>query len=559
MKQRFSHITLSVFLLVLYAHVDQVLAGKIFLLVAADTSEKGGIALSTGPDTDFMRGVFYAHVSIDQLVIYGHDIDRSNDRKTVVWTGPDIRRDLGDMKNKILQAIDNCPVGTDDTIVFFYSGHGAFDSEGHYLQMPDQETTLSRRLIIQRMQSKNPRLAVIITDSCNTLVERTDRLPGLESPKTAETTWIAPLFDELFMRSEGLVDINSATEGEVAIGPIGGGLLVLAMAYGGNRPTFREVNFRGAAIESNGFGRVSIPPVDYSRVFMEHFGERVQDLHSKFDPAEPPYGFLHANAQRRLSWQDFQREVSQKVDDLYRMLYPNGFRYHNKIQYTQTPRFYSPFPPRRPHRSDDLPQALSLSRGDVILSINGNRIQGEGDCINAVRTSGRAMTFMVRDSRDGTVWRMQSQLRNSHPRFGIDLADAPGGGALVTGVEAGMPCTRNTVLGKVGEQPRPGENNGQQWSAPKYYPEVGDHIVEVNGRRIGDTDDFADAVKESPDWIVFRVIDHRTERSYTMRTHLNSKTAKSRLGIGVSDCDAAGVHVDYVRSGSPGSRCQTLR
>ena len=96
-----------------------------------------------------------------------------------------------------------------------------------------------------------------------------------------------------------------------------------------------------------------------------------------------------------------------------------------------------------------MPRMLSLSRGDVILTVNGQYINGRDDCIRAVNASPPTMVFTVRDSRDGTIWRMQVQLNSRGSRFGVYLADNPGGGgAYVTSVMRGYPATRCHVLGR---------------------------------------------------------------------------------------------------------------
>jgi S1-C subfamily serine protease len=153
---------------------------------------------------------------------------------------------------------------------------------------------------------------------------------------------------------------------------------------------------------------------------------------------------------------------------------------------------------RPPPHHGAQPSTLSLSHGDVILSINGRNINDCQQCLDAVRDSGETMEFTVRDSRDGTVWRMKTTLRSTGQRFGIEVDDAPGGGASVTSVEDGYPATRNTVLDKVddaGHGPTDGHTN---WSAPKYHPEVGDRIIGVNGQRISNMQDFVGAVRSSP-------------------------------------------------------------
>ena len=118
------------------------------------------------------------------------------------------------------------------------------------------------------------------------------------------------------------------------------------------------------------------------------------------------------------------------------------------------------------------------------------------------------------------------------------------------------PSTRNKVVDRLDTLPN---DEVSKWSASIWRPEPGDHIVEVNGQKINDTKDFSRAVKNSPETMTFKLIGRRTGQTFTMRTKLNSPTAKSRFGVGVSDCRHDGVSVDYVRPRYPGSRCQIAR
>ena len=555
MKRSLSRAAAFVCVLALLSTAGRAQAAKIFLLIAADVSKEGGIYLSTGPDTGYVFDVFYAHVPEHQLVVYGMAGDGPDGRSA--WDGPDVRFDLGDMGNKLLTAIDTCPAGPDDTIVFFYSGHGAHDARGHYLLMPDQKTTLARQTVIESIRRKNPRLAVVITDSCANLVDRgLLRGPAMavEQPERA-----SPLFDSLFFQSSGLVDVNSSSESQVAAGPIGGGLLVLAMAYLGNQPNFRKARGRGVTVEPLDSPDVAIPAMDYDQIIGENFGWSEHGLHGDFDPEKPSYGLLWANADRRLAWPAVETMLTEKVEELFRTLHPTGMRLAGSAapQYTQTPQFYSlakasPSPPP-PGKH------LSLERGDVILSVNGRIVANEAQCREAIRRSGPEMEFTARDQRTGTAWRMRAQLRSSSSRFGAYLDDAPGGGALVTGVIPGYPCTRNAVLGPADSPAPPAPPAAGAWSDPIYHPEPGDRIVEVNGRRINNTSDFSFAVKNSPELMTFRIIGHRSGESFLMRTRLDPPSAGTRLGIGVDDDSRGGVRIRYVRDGHPGTRCQLAR
>ena len=101
-----------------------------------------------------MFDAFYANVPGRQLVMYNNPMadypDGSSRRLRNPWLGPDVSGDLFDMKNKMLKAIDNCPAGPNDAIVIFYTGHGAFDANGHFLVMPDGENRLYRKTILEQ-------------------------------------------------------------------------------------------------------------------------------------------------------------------------------------------------------------------------------------------------------------------------------------------------------------------------------------------------------------------------------------------------------------------------
>ncbi|MBN2293809.1 MAG: caspase family protein [Pirellulales bacterium] len=456
MKRLNPKVLTAVLVMVLIGASSQALASKIYLLLAADTSAAGKIALSTGPDLGNMFDVFYANVPENQLAVY-------NFGENPAWSGPDISSDLFDLANKMLKAIDNCPAGPDDTVIFFYSGHGATEKRSgkHFLLMPDRRTSIARQTIIDRIKRKNPRLIVMITDSCSELIDR-GMLPGprlmIIPPQR-----IAPLFDELFLKSKGLADFNSSTEGQIAAGPVGGGLMVLAMAHKGKKPTFSRTKNK-AASNASAFSEntpappgVKIPPVDFDMIIDQLVGGSSTGTSPAFDPSVPPYGFLWRNAQKRLSWSTFQKGITRRTDELFHEANPKGRTHKGKLQKTQTPQFYS------------IPKTKESNR----------------------------------DTQE--------------------------------------------------------EERIIKWSKPIYRPEANDRITEVNGNKINDLNDFIRAVKSSPELMVFKIIDHKSGRSFTLRTRLNPPSAESRLGILVVDDARPGIHVKHVRANQPGTRCQVAQ
>lgn len=118
---------------------------------------------------------------------------------------------------RILQTVANLPVSNLDTLFVYYGGHGAHDeihatpgdpSQGHFFQIPTGN--LWRRDLWQAMATKNARLTVLITDTCN---KKGSFLP--ESPfnygeqSVAETGRSA--LETLLLGYRGVVDINGAS------------------------------------------------------------------------------------------------------------------------------------------------------------------------------------------------------------------------------------------------------------------------------------------------------------------------------------------------------------
>ena len=84
-------------------------------------------------------------------------------------------------------------------------------------------------------------------------------------------------------------------------------------------------------------------------------------------------------------------------------------------------------------------RGLRLTRGDVILEINGERIGRQEDVTSAIARSPQTMYLTVRDSRTGQTARYVTTLRANRPRFGMTHQTNPGGGSKVTGVNWDAP------------------------------------------------------------------------------------------------------------------------
>ncbi|MBR6481148.1 MAG: hypothetical protein IKT12_05540 [Thermoguttaceae bacterium] len=101
--------------------------------------------------------------------------------------------------------------------------------------------------------------------------------------------------------------------------------------------------------------------------------------------------------------------------------------------------------------------------------------------------------------------------------------------------------------------------DASDWSAPRYHPERGDRIVEVNGAAVQNLDEFSEAIRNSDNDVILTLADKRSGNQYYMRTTLLPKGSGSRLGIFVRDDGGDGVAVTNVMANMPGNRCRYLR
>src|SRR5438128_7930348 len=73
----------------------------------------------------------------------------------------------------VLDYYRNLDAGPNDTLVFYYSGHGGYHGKnGHFMALTLGHQQLYRNDILQAMDAKNPRLKVLLTDCCANLSGR---------------------------------------------------------------------------------------------------------------------------------------------------------------------------------------------------------------------------------------------------------------------------------------------------------------------------------------------------------------------------------------------------
>lgn len=104
-------------------------------------------------------------------------------------------------------------VQPDDALVFYYAGHGAYDQQNRqYFHLLPSRSPLYRQTLYAALARHNPRLLVLISDCCYTYSESREGPPtlGFGQPPPPDGTATRTLFQALFFKTRGVVDITSA-------------------------------------------------------------------------------------------------------------------------------------------------------------------------------------------------------------------------------------------------------------------------------------------------------------------------------------------------------------
>ena len=186
---------------------------KMHLILAADISSSDTVGSVVQSDTYNLRELIENNIAGGRLNI----VDLQKKRKGELLT-----------KDDILREIRNLNVNSNDTIFFFYSGHGAYDSEvaqrdaeggqyfalASYIKNKETEKPVFRYEIMEAMKSKNARLSVLISDCCNEQADVPAHVRPTQPPQSrGEMKGLRALFEILFFEAEGVVDITASEKG----------------------------------------------------------------------------------------------------------------------------------------------------------------------------------------------------------------------------------------------------------------------------------------------------------------------------------------------------------
>lgn len=285
--------------------------------------------------------------------------------------------------DKILQTINRIELTEGDTLVFYYSGHAANDAGngGQFFQLRDEQgksVELQRRTLLAALKGKKARLTVLLTDCCNIEEKLTDVSKDLPQAVTSPEK-MTPIFEALFIKPEGTVDITSSKRGEASF------------------------------VDSTAKKRGSCFTWPLVALFEKHRNEE------------------------SITWQEFAAELKIEVQKAFLDSHPEGFKFDPPLngialQKTQTIEIYGILPgivqppvnvtqgPRFGVRAVNHPDGgvrvtyvlpdgagakAGFEIGDIILEINGTLIRNEQDYSKAIDDSPKKMDVKFINVRDG--------------------------------------------------------------------------------------------------------------------------------------------------------------
>ena len=345
---------------------------KIHLIIATDA--RAGFGANLVADMKNMERVFRQNVPSSRLEIMVME------PKTVT---PD----------SILETIDAVKSNETDTLVFYYSGHGANDDKngGHYFQLRDKNgktAELQRRTLLAKMKTKPARLNVVLTDCCNldSTSSGTSKQMTVTSPGR-----ISPLFETLFIKSEGTVDITSSKRG--------------------------EASFLDTTDKKRG-SCFTYPLVE----LLEKHRENAS-----------------------VTWPRFVDELRANVQKAFLESWPDGYKFNEAgmgtyVQRTQTVQVYGMLPGEESARSNIseggprfgvravnhqglgvritqvVPNApghrAGFEVGDIILEINGKKVSNETDYSDLIDASPKQCEIKLINVNDGKIILVKFELRD---------------------------------------------------------------------------------------------------------------------------------------------------
>ena len=176
-----------------------VVAQRLHAIVVGDLSPSAG------------WGKYAPNITLDMLTMYVV-LHENVPEDRLEYLPVSIEADEDSAPQLLLRLLDELHPKPNDTLLFYYTGHGAADDRGHYFALA--QGPLYRDDLLNQLRGKGARLTVLLSDCCNA---RSDGRAYLApAPRVNEPPTITPVFQSLFFEPRGVVDVNSSSPGESA-------------------------------------------------------------------------------------------------------------------------------------------------------------------------------------------------------------------------------------------------------------------------------------------------------------------------------------------------------
>ncbi|MDP1835176.1 MAG: caspase family protein [Chlamydiales bacterium] len=123
--------------------------------------------------------------------------------------------------DQVLKVLDQIAVGEDDVVIFYYLGHGyrtsLKKSVWPFLYLCNDARGMDLSLIVERIMLKKPRMALIVADCCNNVMDDEFKQPWeAKYPLKRHMVYPDRGYKELFVKFKGIIVACGSELGEYA-------------------------------------------------------------------------------------------------------------------------------------------------------------------------------------------------------------------------------------------------------------------------------------------------------------------------------------------------------